>query len=447
MWNRTLKQSSQRGAAQIVVLVILATLGTLSAGYVRFLGASTKETVSSTDDRRAFLLAEAGLAEALTSIAQGHTGNVGNAGTPVALGGGLFWVEAADIGGEQKRLTVTACIGSGRSSLDIVVEGDGVDNPLFHSTLSSRDTLTMSSTTMVDSYDSSVGTYASHTTTVTDGITRANANGHVSSNAGIVLNSDAKVIGDATPGPADVVSFATGSYVDGSTTPAPELMVFPPIDAPTLVSSGAYTVPDGQTRTVPSGDHRFDDLGISKDGVLNIVGPATIVVDNFIGGKDARLMIDASNGPVSIYVQGDYQHFAGFEADAVTGSPMALAFFIEGTAPVVFPSAVAVRGGYYAPNADITFSANNEAWGAFSANGISMSSGMKFHYDEHLAEYWSDDSDGSDAPPVRVLAWGKGYLSNDNLRSDRKDAFRILGVDHVDLPTPAEGWDLGVVIE
>ena len=340
------------------------------------------------------------------------------------------------------QLEVTACVGSGRAALSVLAEND-IGAHLFRATLNSDDQLTMNANTMVDSYDSSNGSYASHTMTVTDGVLRANANGHVASNADIVLNSDAKVIGDATPGQGHSVSFATGSYVHGSTAPAAEPFAFPPVDVPAIPSSGPFSLGTGATQTIPAGDHGFDDFDIGKDANLTIVGPATIVVDNFTGGKDARLTIDATDGPVSIFVQGDYMHISGFEAEAAVGSPMAVAFFVQGTSPVVFPSATGIRGAYYVPNADITFSSNNEAWGSFAGKSISMSSAMRFHYDEYLAEHWKEDS-SSGGPPVKVLAWDEAYVTHPLLRSKRADPFTLLGVERHELPAPAAAWDMGV---
>jgi len=39
---------------------------------------------------------------------------------------------------------------------------------------------------------------------------------------------------------------------------------------------------------------------------------------------------------------------------------------------VVFPSATKIRGAYYVPNANITFSSSSECWGAFAANRITQ---------------------------------------------------------------------------
>jgi hypothetical protein len=273
---------------------------------------------------------------------------------------------------------------------------------------------------------------------VSGALTYANAEGHVASNAGITLNSDAHVFGNATPGPSSSVALSAGSYVDGSTAPAAAEFEFPPIAYPGLPSAGAYAVPNGSFDTLAPGDYGMTSMSIGKDAQLTIVGPATIEVEDFVGGKDANLVIDATGGPVTIYVKNSYTHTSGFEADASSGSPMALAFFIGGADPIVFPSATNVRGAYYAPEADVTFASDNEVWGSFAAKSVLMSSAMSFHYDEALQEHWEVDGDG--VGDVEVLARYSDWTSGNGLLVNRKDPFTALNLDKADLPIPSEAW-------
>src|SRR6185503_7556709 len=236
--------------------------------------------------------------------------------------------------------------------------------PLFVATLNSKDVMTLNEGVMIDSFDSAQGPYASQAVNSGHGYTYAGANGDVRSNADIVLNARATVFGDATPGPTSGVSFATGSFVSGAIEPAQEPFVFPPIEFPTFTPQGNYTVAPLGTRTLGPGNYDFDAFTIGKDARLTITGPATIVVDSFTGGKTAKLDIDATNGPVTFHVRGAYTHISGFQCNAVGSSPMALAFLVDGTQNIVFPSATKVRGAYYAPNANILFASGNECFGA-----------------------------------------------------------------------------------
>ena len=61
------------------------------------------------------------------------------------------------------------------------------------------------------------------------------------------------------------------------------------------------------------------------------------------------MVIDAVDGPVTIYIANSYFHDNGFEVAPAFGSPMAVAFMIDAQQDIVFPSNAKVRGAYYAP--------------------------------------------------------------------------------------------------
>lgn len=435
--NRHLGRRQRRGTALIGAIVVLMVC--MGLGLMLFTSARSRgtELAGRLDDRRAEALAEAALSEGITALGQGFSGNVGTLAQPALLGDGVFWVTAAELGDGSTELVATALQGAGRASLAAVVQAPG-KAPLFKATLQSDEEMTLASGVMVDSFNSKTGTYASQVASTFEGFNYANTEGDVSSNAGIILNSDAHVFGDATPGPASTVVFNSGSYVEGATTPSPQVFAFPPLEYPAIPPAGAYSVPVGGSKALGPGALGFTSLSIGKDAVLSVKGPATIQVASFVGGKNADLVIDATDGPVTFFVSTTYTHTAGFEASAASGSPMALAFFYGGTTPVVFPNLTKVRGAYYAPDANILFANDNEAWGSFAANKITMSSTMKFHYDEDLADYW--DVDGNASGEVEVFARYPERVEPALLLADRKDPFLVLGLDKAALPSPAEAW-------
>jgi len=189
---------------------------------------------------------------------------------------------------------------------------------------------------------------------------------------------------------------------------------------------------------IPPGKHGFGNLTISKSSTLTVVGPAEIVVSDFTGGKDAGLLIDASGGPVTFFVTNSYTHTSGFEAKPVPGSPMAVAFMVTAAQDIVFPAGSNVRGAYYLPDANITFTSSNEVWGSFGANRIDMSANTKFHYDETLQDYWKVKGPGK-AIPVEVISWTRASVAT-AFRTDRRDPFRLLNVNATGLPMPREAW-------
>lgn len=430
------KRDARAGSALVGALVVLLGLLALSAGMLQVVQRSSRERSASFDDEKARYLAEAAVAEGIAALRAGSSGNIGSEAAPARAGDGVLWVEATDLGSESTRFRATALAGSGRAALDVVVRIEGPPEPLFFATLNSKDTLTMNEGVVTDSFDSELGTYASQVSGTTNGYSHAELEGDVASNADIILNARATVLGDATPGPLGTVTFNTDSYVHGSTAPAPKPSGFPEIDVPPIAPAGPLAVPGSATLTLAPGDHGFDSVSIGKGATLLIEGPATIVTSSFSGIKDANLMIDATGGPVTIYCE-TYSHDNGFEVDAVEGSPAAVAFFVSGTQDIVFPSNSKIRGAYYAPDADILFASGNEAWGSFAANKITMSNSMRFHYDEALSKHW--DADGSVTKGAEVLSWTLAPVP-EHLSKNRRDPFVLLDLDMQALPSAAASW-------
>jgi Tfp pilus assembly protein PilX len=437
--NDVRTHARRRGSVLIVALVALVGLMMVGAALARFSVSADQEVAGQEDDRAAFYLAEAGLAEGMVALRAGASGGVASQAVPAFQAGGVLWVQATPLAGDQTRLVATAMSGAGRAALAVVVEEEG-QAPLFRAVLNSKETLTMNADVIVDSYDSELGTYASQAVNVhaATGVVHANQKGHVASNEDILFNSGAKVFGDATPGPGYAVSYSTDNLVTGSDASAPEPFTFPPIVPPTTTSAGPLSIPVGATQSLPPGIYGFGDMTLNKAAKLTLTGPSTLVVDNFTGGKDARLYIDATKGPVTIFVQGNYAHFNNFASQPVGTSPMALAFMVQGNSDVVFPSSSKVYGAYYVPNANVLFASSCEAWGSFAANRIDMSASMRFHYDESLAKHWETDG-GSGKDPLRLLSWQQEAVPA-ALLSDRRDPFAILGTTPAALPSPADAW-------
>lgn len=438
---RTRLARGNAGTALVTALLVFSTVIVVSFAFFTVNLSLQRRNAANLDDGRAFLLAQAGLRESFEALRGGGTGGIASFAAPAHLGGGYLWVDVEDLPSGSKRLVSTAVVGGGRKAVAAVISGPGGSAPLFETLLNSKEQLTLNQGVVVDSFDSSTGTYASQAVNVTNGHTHANTEGDVRSNANIVLNSLASVFGDASPGPSGSVIFNMGSYVHGSTLPSLADYSFPPISFPSYASAGSVVVPTNGTGSVAPGDYDLTDVTINKDGVLTIEGPANLVVDNFMGGKDGRLEIDATNGPVTIYVRSSYTHTSGFEADAAPGSPLALAFLIDPVQDVIFPSATNIRGAYYAPNANIVFSNGNECWGAFAANRIDMSNDMRFHFDEDLINHWDADT-GLGETGITIEAWSEARVEPEGLLRDRRDARIVLGVDPHTAPLPADSWQV-----
>ncbi|MEM7305846.1 MAG: hypothetical protein AAF682_04215 [Planctomycetota bacterium] len=97
----------------------------MSVGLLAVMSGMTRRQAVATDDRHAFYIAEAGLAESYVNLTVGGTGALGSLEQPALYGGGLVWVDVHEPEEGQHpdiiRLQSTALYGRGRSSLEIVV--------------------------------------------------------------------------------------------------------------------------------------------------------------------------------------------------------------------------------------------------------------------------------------------------------------------------------------
>jgi hypothetical protein len=421
-----------------VVVLITALVG-LTLPLLEMSGGFQSNVDSAVADRRARLLARAALTESAIALRGGSTGAIASPAWPARLGGGVIWVTSEPVAGEPStvRLVATAMAGTGRCSIEMVAKLNPGLGELFRATLNAKDGLTLNEGVMVDSYDSEFGTYADQAVNSDGTFTYADTNGHVMSNKDVTVNANAGIFGDCTPGPGFTVNAAPSAYIDGSTDPGEANFEFPPLEVPSYPSSGPLSV--SGTSSLAPGEYRFDSLSLNRNAELTIAGPATIVVDAaFAGGKDSRLVIDATNGPVTIFCD-EYAQERGFEAVAFEGSPLAVAFLVTGPKDIVFPALSKVRGAYYAENSNVVFSNDCEAWGSFVGNQVSMSSAMNFHYDEGLRRHWEGGGGQEEEPPVESLVWFETAVPS-ALTADRSDPFELLGVDPSALPSPTEAW-------
>src|SRR6186713_105289 len=114
----------RRGAALIIALFVVLMISVLSMSYLQMSLSKNKEQQNAADAKRAFYLAEAGMAESYAGLLAGQSGNVGNDIVPARFGAGVFWVKAEDLGNANLCLTSTGLCGSGRACISIVVHNE-----------------------------------------------------------------------------------------------------------------------------------------------------------------------------------------------------------------------------------------------------------------------------------------------------------------------------------
>lgn len=426
------RKRTRAGSALVMATIVISSLMVMSLAFLQLGLASSKEVAYSESDWAASYLAEAAVAEAVAAARAGGSGAVGSQAAPARLGGGLFWVEATDLGSGQTQLRVMAMSGSGRAGLEVVIENQAPS--LMEGVIKIDGGIELHTGVLVDSFDSSLGTYASQATNVMGHHTYASANAPVITNEELDLHTNGGIFGDAIPGPGHTVSLHTGAFVTGATNPAAEPFVLEPIQVPVAASSGNLTV--GSATSIGPGTLRFGALEIDRDAELTIEGPAEIILEDFVTNRDATLVIDATNGPVTVYCTGDFDYARDFRTVAATGSPLDLVYMITSNGTISFPSQAAIVGGFYAPDASFDFSSHNEVWGSIVASELYMHSKVDFHFDEYLFNRKVQTAEAK----IAIASWRVAQGSAVPFTAKRTDPFELLGVEWSDLPLPSAAW-------
>lgn len=414
-YRRIRSERSRRGGAIVFVTLMVAALASFSLSMMVVSSSSHRERRASMEEMSARYVTEAGISHALFQINNGESGTIGSADDQTPFGAASYWVTETDLGGGIRTLVGSSINGASGSRIEVVVaETSGA---LFTYAAFGDESLTLSSNAQIDSYDSDAGSYASQAVNNDSGNTYANANGHVGSNGDIDMSQNAAVYGNAIPGEGSaVIPHGNATTVTGSTTPAYGEAEMDPIDVPDIDSLGPLLVGGGDTIYLGSGDHHFESLEVSGNGTLHVTGPARVVFDSLELLANADFVIDATNGPVDLYVTGDFILNSNTFMGSTDLDPMDLVVYLTSDNiidpdvqidldQVVLDSNAKLYGTIYAPNSQIDIESNFELFGAVMSRILNIASNALIHFDEGLLEddrWW----DGTFEPICwREMAW------------------------------------------
>lgn len=381
-------RAQRTGSAMVAVAGFIVVLGSLLAASVTVGNSRVREQEGHREDLCSLYVAEAGLAEAVLELDMGLDGTI----PATVYGGATYAVTATDLGGGQVSLVATGVDHGETTRIQMIVEP--VSSPLFAFGAFGDQYLDLASNAMTDSYDSTGGAYAALNSSGSSAY--ANANGSVGSNGGISLSSHAMVNGDATPGPGHQVTLnGSNTTMNGAMTPASSLVSLPPIVLPVIPTAGDYTITNQTTVNLPSGSYHFDQMIVGKQAKLEIVGPATLVFESFYMNAGSAIEVDATNGPVEIYVVNDFVLNSNTRMASITESPADLSVkllsdniidpnLMVDVDLVDLNSNASLFGTIYAPNALVEVNSNFELYGAIAAAQLELDSNSKVHFDEAL---------------------------------------------------------------
>lgn len=384
---------ARRGGALVVVAFATLALAGLSFSLLTLSSAGARERRGARETIGARYVCEAALADALLDVQSGGSGARGSAGNPVAYGGASYWVQATPLPGDLVQLTATGEEDRAGARMELTLRR--VTSNLFEWGAFGDQAMSMDSNARVDSYDSSLGTYASQAVNGSGKNTYAGSNGDVGSNGNVLLEQNTVVHGDAVPGPGSSTTLLGSSVVTGSTAPNTSTVEMPPINLPAIPSSGNLTVPGAVPLVLSAGDYRYGTFQISTGGSVHVEGPSRLVFDDFLMASNTQFIVDASGGPVEIWVEDDFEMDSNTLIASTTYTPADVRFSLLSDnvvnpttninlSNVTFDSNAKLYGVVYAPNAAIEVDSNFELFGSLVALSVDLDSNSRIHYDMAL---------------------------------------------------------------
>lgn len=437
-WNRSLGRSrARRGGVLVLALMAVMSVSVLAAGFLQLSLAATRSQSASLDGKRAFYAAEAGLAEGYSGLSVGGTGKVGSQAQPARFGDGLFWVESErDEASGMVVLQSTGMVGTGRARLEIAVE------PRRQSVATlgvfSRGALTVQGGSVIDGFDSKMGSYVSQV--VPASIPAHTAGGaRIGSNQGIVVNGGAAgtvVYGRAEYGIAYTCTLGPRAQItEGKLTRRLDELL-PPVVVPPLSLQSAVVCSSPTPMLIDGVSVGYAGITVKANSQLIVRGPATVVLGSFDLEKDAQLTLDTSAGAVHVYVTGAVAMAAGSVLAVPHTDPTRLSLQVSavGGTKVVLNAKSSFYGAVYAPQTGIAMAKDFELYGTAIGDTLTLASGARLHVDTALST-----ATGASTLPT-MLCWAIIDLPA-AVAGDHSDPFDVLGVNPATLPRPANAHE------
>ncbi|MEN8148869.1 MAG: collagen-binding domain-containing protein [Planctomycetota bacterium] len=384
-WTR-----DERGNVLLAVIIIVLGLAALALAFLETGVQETKSNTAAGERSRVSYVAETGINEAVVDIISGGDGNLGTLDYPIEFGGGEFVTRAADMGGDTWKILSLGRMNDTAHAVEVVLAPKEI--PFWSRALFGDLDLGAGGTVFTDSYDSDLGTYASQATKThpVTGDTYSKAGGDIGSNRNIILRGGVKILGNATPGPGHSVQIAsTNVYVDGSTSPALEPQVMPPLDlTPTVASSGDYLMKTAHSFT--GGTYNFSSFTATADAEIRFSGDVVLYVTGDITMDAKAKLIVEKDASVVIYHSGTTAYLAGQGVVNETQTPASFRLFSSATT-VTLAGTSDFYGAVYAPNGYLVPAGQTDLYGSFVARGIDIEGEAYFHYDEALSRFTPDN--------------------------------------------------------
>lgn len=398
---------NERGAAMLAAVCFASVLAIGLTSYLTLCYRTLELSSRSVQGTRSIELAEAGMEEALwvlnkndwsTWTIAGSTATKSVSG--LAFDGGATGSISLRInsydgsaGPRSVSATGTTVLADG-STVSRTLTSTSAKAPLFvNAVAATTGKVRFRSAGTVDSYDSSIGTFAAQspgfsailssastsTTSATVQLNRAQVKGYVATvSTGPSYSSGAKLVGPATP--------TTTSIDPARTSTSPYLPLFEevkPTGAGSTLTADITTI--GTPGAAAEEIYYATSVILTGGQVLTVDGPVALVISKDLYISDSARIRITTNGALRIHVSGDIGiNGAGIQND--TQLPRKL-LIISTTNPYDtygMATMTPFYGVIYTPVSSLTVTSSQEIYGAIIAKSVTFSASPKIHYDVDL---------------------------------------------------------------
>ena len=404
------RSAARRGSAMIAGIFVVLVVSILSMSYLQLSLSRNRENNGSVDAKRAFFMAEAGIAEGYAALVAGKSGVVASPEEPAVYGNGVFWVEATALSPTRVQLHATGLSGTGRDSLTVVVER--TTRTLADYGIFGDDEIRVGLGAAIETYDSRVADEDNAGIGIivktVDGLIygdgtsrlRVGSNGDITFIGGRVGFGN-EIDGDVIPGPGHSVVIGPGVTITGSTAPAENSVIVDTVDVPQARPAGAFSHIRPDTYDHDPALVKYDSMSISAGRVV-LHGPMKLVTGDLTLSSGATLDFDTTNGPIRMYVQGRVDLDEGSFLDSQHDDPTQLMIVLgavdtdngDGSwdRKIRIESSGEFHGFVYSPGAQVRINPTLAYHGSVVAKRLVIEPGATLNFDEALLDILPDGS-------------------------------------------------------
>jgi hypothetical protein len=469
-WALAHSRASQRGSTLSMALLLVMSAALVSVVTLQRGLQQWKDQATSSSEKLAFYMAEAGLADAIDDVRSGGSGNIGTSELPAAYGSGAFWVETVTDAHGVVHVTSTGLYDRTAHRLTQAIRKPRLplgDYGFFGSAgVSVGEDVTIEALDLGGEEAAGSGGQSGGTTPGVrialpepPPVAQLGGLNLLGSDGAIELLAGSEVLGSVLAGPDALIDNVYGALVSGSMLPTDVVHALPDIAMPVVSNTAGLTLAQNSSVSLGATTHEYGAIFLNRRSRLTIVGPASLYASTLIVENGAVLALDTTNGPVHLYVDKHLGLRAGSKVTNSSGDASDAVFLVNarGAAnhdavaddeePVEWFTTQPFVGTLYAPYASVAIPADVSFQGSINALKLSIGDRSHMLFDPRVldVDLFARDYEFLSWRVLEIPAEEKARLRRDILREARErgdtlpapaaariaatDEFRVLGED------------------